>query len=97
MWAGRAMLNRRRGERRDVIDDRPDRPESNWPPSFLAPLDGTSRSCCCPAAPVLQVLFPPASGHGAMELLLCRHHYRTCSDALSPFGVALYDDAGRRA
>lgn len=37
----------------------------------------------------------PASGHGSMELLLCRHHYRACSKALSSFRVALYDDAGQ--
>ena len=30
-----------------------------------------------------------------MELLLCRHHYRTCFEALPSFGVALYDHAGR--
>ena len=91
------MLKRKRLERReDVMDHHLDRPQSNgWPPPFLAPIEGVSRSCCCPAAPVVQVLFPPSSGHASMELLLCRHHYRACVNALPSFGVALYDDAGR--
>ena len=97
MQAGSTMLNRRRRERRDeVMEHQPDRPRLNgWPPSLLAPLEGISKSCCCPGAPVIQVLFPPTSDHGSMELLLCQHHYRACSAALVSFGVALYDDAGR--
>lgn len=97
MEAGWAMLNRRRRERRaEVMDQHSDGPRSDgWPPAFLAPLDGISRSCCCPASPAVQVLFPSTARHGSMELLLCHHHYRAGSAALASFGVALYDDAGR--
>src|SRR4051812_12667508 len=97
MQAGWGMLNRGRHDRREeMMDYRPDRPPSNGgAPSSLVPLDGISRSCCCPGAPFTQALFPPSSRHGSTELLLCRHHYRACLNALTAFDVAFYDVAGR--
>jgi len=42
-----------------------------------------SRSCCCPARPVVKVIMPPAADRRhSVDLWLCGHHYRTSAAAL---------------
>ena len=42
-----------------------------------------SRSCCCPARPVVKVIMPPVPGRRhSIDLWLCGHHYRASSAAL---------------
>lgn len=42
-----------------------------------------SRSCCCPARPVVKVIMPPSPGRKhPVDLWLCGHHYRASSATL---------------
>ena len=42
-----------------------------------------SRSCCCPARPVVKVIMPPtASRAHSVDLWLCGHHYHASVSAL---------------
>jgi len=42
-----------------------------------------SRSCCCPARPVVKVIMPSAAGRPhPVDLWLCGHHYRASLTAL---------------
>ena len=47
-----------------------------------------SRSCCCPARPVVKVIMPPAAGRAQpVDLWLCGHHYRASMAALLAAGA----------
>lgn len=51
-----------------------------------------SRSCCCPARPVVRVLMPPAAGRThPVDLWLCGHHYRLSSQVLCAAGAVVED------
>ncbi len=55
----------------------------------------SKRACCCPGAPTVIALLPPANGrHDVTELLLCGHHYRQSKRALVAMGVTLTDIRG---
>jgi hypothetical protein len=42
-----------------------------------------SRSCCCPARPVVKIVMPPVPGRPhPVDLWLCGHHYRASRAAL---------------
>jgi hypothetical protein len=42
-----------------------------------------SRSCCCPARPVVKIVMPPADDRNhPVDLWLCGHHYRASRAAL---------------
>ena len=65
-----------------------------WPPAVWTRLAGTSISCCCPAAPKVQVVMPPLAGRDPVALLLCGHHYHVSAQALRTAGAAVYNAAG---
>jgi hypothetical protein len=47
-----------------------------------------SRSCCCPARPVVKVIMPPTQGRRhSVDLWLCGHHYRASRAALLTAGA----------
>lgn len=49
-----------------------------------------SRACCCPARPVVRVVLPPTAGwRRSVDLLLCGHHYRVSSQALTAAGATV--------
>jgi hypothetical protein len=51
-----------------------------------------SRSCCCPARPVVKVVMPPtASRTHLVDLWLCGHHYRASLAALITAGASVED------
>jgi hypothetical protein len=51
-----------------------------------------SRSCCCPAQPVVMVLIPPRGDRtDAADLWLCGHHYRASRGALLAAGAIVLD------
>jgi hypothetical protein len=51
-----------------------------------------SRSCCCPARPVVRVLMPPVAGRPhPVDLWLCGHHYRLSRQALCSAGAVAED------
>jgi hypothetical protein len=51
-----------------------------------------SRSCCCPARPVVKVIIPPAERRAQpMDLWLCGHHYRASLAALLTSGATVED------
>jgi hypothetical protein len=51
------------------------------PAEPVAPAD---RACCCPAKAVVRVTMPSTLGRpGETDLLLCAHHYRVSSRALT--------------
>lgn len=64
-------------------------PENVW-----TPLVGSSISCCCPAAPKVQVVMPRSADRAPVELLLCGHHYRAASQALQAAGATVFDVNG---
>ena len=54
-----------------------------------------SRSCCCPAKPVIIAVVPPSIGRvRAVDVLLCAHHYRRSRAALAAAGAALLHISG---
>ena len=54
-----------------------------------------SRSCCCPARPVVKVVMPPAVGRThPVDLWLCGHHYRASLSALAVAGATVQDLTG---
>ena len=55
----------------------------------------SKRACCCPAAPAVIAVIPPANGRDAVtELLLCGHHYRQSRRALLAMGATFTDIGG---
>lgn len=49
-----------------------------------------SRSCCCPAHPVVKVTMPPTAGRARQaDLWLCGHHYRASLGALIAAGATV--------
>jgi hypothetical protein len=51
-----------------------------------------SRSCCCPARPVVKVIMPPtATRRRYVDLWLCGHHYRASLAALLAAGATVED------
>ena len=51
-----------------------------------------SRSCCCPARPVVKVIMPPtADRRHSVDLWLCGHHYRASVVALAKAGARVED------
>ena len=51
-----------------------------------------SRSCCCPARPVVKVIMPAAPGRpNPVDLWLCGHHYRASRAALLAAGADVED------
>ena len=49
-----------------------------------------SRSCCCPARPVVKVTMPPTAGRDRpADLWLCGHHYRASLGALIAAGATV--------
>lgn len=51
-----------------------------------------SRSCCCPARPVVRVIMPPtAERPRPVDLWLCGHHYRASLHALLAAGATVED------
>jgi hypothetical protein len=67
---------------------------ASWPETVWPALNGTSISCCCPAAPKVQVVMPQAGDRVPVELLLCGHHYRASAQALLAAGADIYDVDG---
>lgn len=62
---------------------------------WRASLKRAERACCCPARPAVVVIMPAAAGRPyPIDLLLCRHHYRACADALAAAGAAVFDTRG---
>lgn len=60
------------------------------PPEDLRLTDPSvpSRSCCCPARPMVTVVLPATSGRpGPVDLWLCGHHYRASLGALLAAGA----------
>lgn len=55
-----------------------------------------SRSCCCPARPVVKVIMPPGGADRAhsVDLWLCGHHYRASLTALAAAGATVEDLTG---
>jgi hypothetical protein len=54
-----------------------------------------SRSCCCPARPVVKVVMPPTAGRAhPVDLWLCGHHYRASMAALAAAGATIADLTG---
>ncbi len=54
-----------------------------------------SRSCCCPARPVVKVTMPPTADRPhRVDLWLCGHHYRASLAALLAAGATVEDLAG---
>ncbi len=59
----------------------PSAPVQEWRPAMDPEVP--SRSCCCPARPVVKVIMPPAPGRThPVDLWLCGHHYRASRAAL---------------
>lgn len=51
-----------------------------------------SRSCCCPARPVVKVIMPPVPGRNhPVDLYLCGHHYHASTAALLVAGAKVED------
>lgn len=51
-----------------------------------------SRSCCCPARPVVKVIMPPVPGRDhPVDLYLCGHHYHASTAALLLAGATVED------
>jgi hypothetical protein len=51
-----------------------------------------SRSCCCPARPVVKVIMPPEAGRAQpVDLWLCGHHYRASAAGLYAAGASVED------
>jgi hypothetical protein len=51
-----------------------------------------SRSCCCPARPVVKVIMPPGGGRRhSVDLWLCGHHYHASAAALAKTGARVED------
>jgi hypothetical protein len=51
-----------------------------------------SRSCCCPARPVVKVIMPPTVSRAhSVDLWLCGHHYRASLAALLEAGASVED------
>ena len=51
-----------------------------------------SRSCCCPARPVVKIIMPPAARRAQpVDLWLCGHHYRASLAALLEAGATVED------
>lgn len=49
-----------------------------------------SRSCCCPARPVVKIMMPPAARRAEpVDLWLCGHHYRASLAALLAAGATV--------
>lgn len=47
-----------------------------------------SRSCCCPARPVVKVIMPPTADRPhPVDLWLCGHHYHVSARALLAAGA----------
>ncbi len=51
-----------------------------------------SRSCCCPARPVVKVIMPPTAERAhPVDLWLCGHHYRVSLATLIGAGATVED------
>lgn len=49
-----------------------------------------TRSCCCPARPVVQVIMPPVPERPhETDLLLCEHHFRFSRQALAAVSASV--------
>jgi hypothetical protein len=65
-------------------------PGQDWRPAVDPEIP--SRSCCCPARPVVRVIMPPAGGRDhPVELYLCGHHYHVSTGALLLAGAKVED------
>lgn len=70
-------------------------PVQEWSPA--ADPDVPSRSCCCPARPVVKVIMPPVPGrNNPVDLWLCGHHYRASCAALLAANARVEDLSARR-
>jgi hypothetical protein len=53
------------------------------------------RSCCCSAPPAIRVVIVrPTPVVHSVDLLLCGHHYRACSQKLARIGAMVFDRDG---
>lgn len=51
-----------------------------------------TRSCCCPARPLVKVTMPPtATRRHSVDLWLCGHHYRASVGSLIEAGARVED------
>jgi hypothetical protein len=65
-------------------------PAQEWRPAVDPEIP--SRSCCCPARPVVKVIMPPAGSRDhPVELYLCGHHYHASTAALLVAGAHVED------
>ena len=52
-------------------------------------------SCCCSSRPAVRVVLPPTQQRDhAVDLLLCRHHFRRSSAAITRAGARCFDEVG---
>jgi len=66
--------------------------QSGGPAAWRRALWSAGRACCCPARPVVIAVMPPSPGRPrAVDLLLCRHHYRASEKALAAAGALILD------
>ena len=65
-------------------------PVQEWRPAVDPEIP--SRSCCCPARPVVKIVMPPTAGRDhPVELYLCGHHYHVSTPALILAGATVED------
>jgi hypothetical protein len=70
-------------------------PRVGEPRLLHPPITPDARSCCCPAAPVAQVVTSPAGARNLeVDILLCAHHLRRSAAALRRLGAVVYDHRG---
>lgn len=63
-------------------------------PDYLPAVDPDipSRSCCCPARPMVKIIMPPVPGREhPVDLWLCGHHYHASRAALLAAGADAID------
>ncbi|WP_300602965.1 hypothetical protein [Trebonia sp.] len=78
------MFGRHAAHAEPLLDD------VQW--QFLMDPSVPSRSCCCPARPMVKVIMPPAPGRpDPVDLWLCGHHYRASRAALLAAGADVED------
>ncbi len=62
------------------------------PAAWRKALWSAGRACCCPAKPVVIAVMPPSPARPrAVDLMLCRHHYRASEKALAAAGAVILD------
>lgn len=58
-------------------------------------IERADRACCCPAKPAVVAIMPTTPDRSrAVELLLCRHHYRRGEQLLAMARAAVFDTDG---